>query len=917
MQNLNGNNVLSGETNRKLIAKETSKMNYRDMQKKTLFILSALLIFCQLTAAFSIIPTTYSYAAGDSLKVEFYNQVVSPTTTSVSPCFKITNTGSSTINLSDLKLRYYYSVDIMDSQTFYCDWSSIGSTNITGTFINMIDRVPTADYYLEIGFAPTAGVIAPGGVVEIKGRFNKAGWTNYTQTNDYSFNSTASNYVQWDMVTAYIKDALVWGTPPQDPNPTPIPTPTSTPTPTPTANYFYEDNFEDSIDDGWKRASGSWSVVSDGSKVYKNQTNTGVSYSVIDRMYAGDSTMEVKFKVNSWGTSSDKAVGILSRIQDNRSSSEAGYYMFVVDSGKLYIKKKAYLSSNVTVVKSVSQTISTGTWYTLKAEVSGNTLKLYLNGTLKLTATDESFSSGKFGVYSEGAIASFDNVKITENDENRFLVIVGSSLYNTGLIDASLTTYQQDIANEGWANTLIKVSSISGVTSDYDITDCQSLKSVIRDYYEKGYMGFVIVGSYPDIPVAYWRPHSGDDRKLITDYYYADIVGYVDSDNDGIKELVYDWFDLDGDGIFEAYKKNADGSETPLMTEAEMIYGRIDAAGITSDIIEQAQLTNAYFSKLSLFRVYGSNMTEEEYNSAFSFLDSDWRNWKYSSYDNSSRYNVLKAAFKNLKFVADDVATTVEKLEKELRNGYYFAEVITHGESDWIQIHEYPNGIDGYRYYNNDFNADKLLSMGYTVPRAHYIHSYGCNTSQYMDPMYGSNESPKVIPNMGATYLFRSYYTMNVTGVCASVWSNLDEQYFRDLSSMSIGEAFKDWANRWYSSHLCSDVPPYVLLGDPTLKHFIETPSNKCPCITNNFNGLKAKAGQLFTLNLNVIDADSPNSSINVVVPVMPEGATYNSSLRRISWTPSLDQKGICNFTVKATDSSGNVFTEDFTVYVE
>ena len=44
-----------------------------------------------------------------------------------------------------------------------------------------------ADYYLEIGF--NNDVIKTGETVECKVRFNKNDWSNYNQSNDYSFNS--------------------------------------------------------------------------------------------------------------------------------------------------------------------------------------------------------------------------------------------------------------------------------------------------------------------------------------------------------------------------------------------------------------------------------------------------------------------------------------------------------------------------------------------------------------------------------------------------------------------------------------------------------------------------------------------------------------------------------------------------------
>jgi pectate lyase len=47
--------------------------------------------------------------------------------------------------------------------------------------------------------------------------------------------------------------------------------------------------------------------------------------------------------------------------------------------------------------------ISTGTWYDVKLDIQGTSLKAYVNGTQLLTQTDSSCTSGSVGVGSVGA----------------------------------------------------------------------------------------------------------------------------------------------------------------------------------------------------------------------------------------------------------------------------------------------------------------------------------------------------------------------------------------------------------------------------------------------------------------------------------------------------------------------------------
>lgn len=173
------------------------------------------LLLCLLTAfGVSSLPNFTGnrvQAAGEGLKVEMFNLVKNTKSNSIYPNFRLSNTGSSPLNLSDVKVRYYFTVDGEKAQTFVCDWSSVGAVNVNASFTKMSSPVANADYYLEIGFKSQAGSISAGGNVIIQTRFYKNDYADYTQTNDYSFDSLAETYVESTKVTAYISDTLVWG----------------------------------------------------------------------------------------------------------------------------------------------------------------------------------------------------------------------------------------------------------------------------------------------------------------------------------------------------------------------------------------------------------------------------------------------------------------------------------------------------------------------------------------------------------------------------------------------------------------------------------------------------------------------------------------------------------------------------------
>ncbi|MEK5492593.1 HYR domain-containing protein [Paenibacillus sp. FSL R7-0297] len=151
-------------------------------------------------------------------KVQSYNASRSSVSNTIFPRITFENTSSSTIQLSSIKLRYYYTIDGEKSQSFYTDYSRVSGSSgsrtiqsyITGSFQKTASKTGS-DYYLEIGFSSSAGSLKPGEEVEIQCRFWKTNYSNYTQTNDYSFNASATGYTDTNKITAYSSGNLIAG----------------------------------------------------------------------------------------------------------------------------------------------------------------------------------------------------------------------------------------------------------------------------------------------------------------------------------------------------------------------------------------------------------------------------------------------------------------------------------------------------------------------------------------------------------------------------------------------------------------------------------------------------------------------------------------------------------------------------------
>jgi len=147
-----------------------------------------------------------------SLKIQMFSGNTTASSNTIAPRIKIVNTGTTALDLSTIKLRYYYTADATNkTQAFWCDWSHVGSANVTGSFVTMASPKTGADTYFEAGFTSGAGSLAPGASAEVQIRISRTDWTNYTQTDDYSFSPTGSSYVDWTKMTGYVNGSLQWG----------------------------------------------------------------------------------------------------------------------------------------------------------------------------------------------------------------------------------------------------------------------------------------------------------------------------------------------------------------------------------------------------------------------------------------------------------------------------------------------------------------------------------------------------------------------------------------------------------------------------------------------------------------------------------------------------------------------------------
>lgn len=161
-----------------------------------------------------VTATTSSPGTG-GLKAQYFAADTTVGDNQVKPHLNLVNIGTTTVALSSVTVRYWYTVDGVRPQVFWCDWTPLGCNNVTGRFVTVSPARSGADTYLEIGFTAGMGSLAPGqSTGEIMARFNKDNWSNFNEADDYSFDRTKLSFADWDRVTVYQNGTLIWGSEP-------------------------------------------------------------------------------------------------------------------------------------------------------------------------------------------------------------------------------------------------------------------------------------------------------------------------------------------------------------------------------------------------------------------------------------------------------------------------------------------------------------------------------------------------------------------------------------------------------------------------------------------------------------------------------------------------------------------------------
>ncbi len=167
------------------------------------------------------------------------------------------------------------------------------------------------------------------------------------------------------------------------------------------AATLFSDNFDDGNSSGWTTSGGSWSVASGAFQ------QTGTSSDA--KAQAGSTSWTAqsvtgRVRPTAWGSNSGRAVGIAARA----TGLSTFYSLVLTGTNAVQIRR------GTNVLATASFTVSTGTWYTLKLNASGQGLTGFVNGAQVVSTTDGTLAAGRTGFVSSYAAAQFDDILVTD-----------------------------------------------------------------------------------------------------------------------------------------------------------------------------------------------------------------------------------------------------------------------------------------------------------------------------------------------------------------------------------------------------------------------------------------------------------------------------------------------------------------------
>jgi hypothetical protein len=174
---------------------------------------------------------------------------------------------------------------------------------------------------------------------------------------------------------------------------------------------MYDDGFE--LDDyWWTKVDGAWAryIESVDDEIVLDtfrQSSTASGARAVIGVSTGDQVVQTRARaVNFAG--SNVWFGVMARYVDDRNY----YYITMRNNGTLSLRK--LVDNNIVVLGTASVSVTPNTWYNLRLDAIGNSLRAYVNGELYLEATDTAFAKGRYGLVTYKTVADYDSLQVSQ-----------------------------------------------------------------------------------------------------------------------------------------------------------------------------------------------------------------------------------------------------------------------------------------------------------------------------------------------------------------------------------------------------------------------------------------------------------------------------------------------------------------------
>lgn len=179
-------------------------------------------------------------------------------------------------------------------------------------------------------------------------------------------------------------------------------------TPSPQTPLFTDDfDSRGILDPFWQPQTGTWALANDSSVVFAQTSIAGGARAVVG-VAADDQILEARAKPTSFTTTGERWFGLITRFVDDQN------YYYVTARNNNTISLRKLVNGVTTVLDTAPLQVTAGTWYSLRMEAIGSSLRLYVNGRLTLEANDASHARGSHGLAAFKTAVRYDDIDIRQ-----------------------------------------------------------------------------------------------------------------------------------------------------------------------------------------------------------------------------------------------------------------------------------------------------------------------------------------------------------------------------------------------------------------------------------------------------------------------------------------------------------------------